>query len=104
MAIVATHILPSWTSQRISRTAMPEDTTLAQTSQAIQGGLLSVFGQDDTNDAVPYAYLNYLVFDEAMNPVAADRARLSTTGANAYERLHFDGPISITANGFIWFG
>jgi RHS repeat-associated protein len=74
---------------------------------------LAGFGypDDDTEDQVPFAYLNYMIFDDDQNMINAGWKRVGDDAGfytnemgllNDHEHLSFDGPINIDQKGYIY--
>ncbi|MFN8843786.1 MAG: leucine-rich repeat domain-containing protein [Chryseotalea sp.] len=73
----------------------------------VGGGFFS-----DNDNTKPYAYLNYIIFDELMNPVASDWIRVTEEAAfwpgeeglptKKPVRLAFDEPIIVNTTGYIY--
>ncbi|MCZ8023770.1 MAG: RHS repeat-associated core domain-containing protein, partial [Cytophagales bacterium] len=73
----------------------------------VSGGFFS-----DNDNTKPYAYLNYIIFDELMNPVASDWIRVTEEAAfwpgeeglptKKPVRLAFDEPIIVNTTGYIY--
>ncbi|MFZ6010584.1 MAG: LamG-like jellyroll fold domain-containing protein, partial [Bacteroidota bacterium] len=87
-----------------------EGYTLAQTTQNLTGALTSGFFPDDSGtETLPFAYLNYIVYDKNMGIIKADRKRVSTAAgflpggetSTSHEHLQF-GTVNITAEGYIY--
>jgi RHS repeat-associated core domain len=90
-----------------------EGYSLPQTTASVSSGLLApTFNDDDEDNERPYAYLNYLLFDENLNFVQADRFRVpehaGSDQASLYlegnkpVQMNFDAPVTITQNGYIY--
>lgn len=90
-----------------------EGFTLNQTATNLEGALTAAaFPDDGGNDSRPFAYLNYIVYDEEMVYQSAGWRRV-TDDAGFYPeeiglpektpvRIGFDQPITINESGYIY--
>jgi RHS repeat-associated protein len=77
-----------------------EGSTVAQTASAFQSGL-GLFGNGDNDPNRPFAYMNYMVFNENLQVVKQDRMRIRTASENAYDTLHIPA-FKIPADGYFY--
>jgi RHS repeat-associated protein len=87
-----------------------EGYSLPQTSDNIFAALLDQ--EADPDNSVPYAYLNYIIYDEGMNVIDTDAARVPVEAGSESAALNlpgnepieigFQSPISIPQNGYIY--
>jgi RHS repeat-associated protein len=85
----------------------------SQTSQNLLGAFQLAGYPDGDDDTRPYAYLNYITYDEQMVFHDAGWVRVTEAGGSepggegvpnnrSHERLAFSSPIEITQNGYIY--
>jgi RHS repeat-associated protein len=92
-----------------------EGSTLAQTTQKFSDALtVGGFLGDTGDDIRPYAYLNYIVFDQSMTRLASDWVRVTEDGGfepgeeglpGMHAQVALDEPLVIPANGkyiYLW--
>jgi RHS repeat-associated protein len=89
-----------------------ETSTITQTASTFQNAMQAAgFMTDGGDDTRPFAYLNYVVFDEQMNQVGAGYRRVSEDAAflpgeeglpDSHTRLAFEDPIGVSHKGYIY--
>jgi RHS repeat-associated protein len=92
-----------------------EGSTLAQTTQKFSDALMGGgFLGDTGDDTRPYAYLNYIVFDQSMTRITSDWVRVSEDGGfdpgeeglpGMHAQVALNEPLVIPANGkyiYLW--
>jgi RHS repeat-associated protein len=99
-------------SGNFSFTSGFEGFTAPQTTTAFSNALTSAgFMGDGSDDERPFAYLNYILFDESMTLVDAGWQRVVDSAgfdvgeealANRHERIAFEQPIYVPENGYIY--
>jgi RHS repeat-associated protein len=99
-------------SGNFSFTSGFEGFTAPQTTTAFGNALTSAgFMGDGSDDERPFAYLNYILFDESMTLVDAGWQRVVDSAgfdvgeealANRHERVAFEQPIYVPENGYIY--
>ncbi len=90
-----------------------EGISLSQTTNTLHSGLLTpAFNDDDEDETRPFAYLNYMLFDENLNLVQANRFRVPEQAGsdqaslylegNTPVQMNFDAAVTISQNGYIY--
>jgi RHS repeat-associated protein/uncharacterized delta-60 repeat protein len=90
-----------------------EGYTTTQTSQSLLGAFQTAGYPDGDDDTKPYAYLNYITYDDQMVYQDAGWVRVTDAAGfepgsegipnnRSHERLSFSSPIEITQNGYIY--
>ncbi|HEY3405571.1 MAG TPA: RHS repeat-associated core domain-containing protein, partial [Ohtaekwangia sp.] len=86
-----------------------EGSTLAQATDVLANALAAGGFMTDNDPTLPYAYINYIVFDENMVSIASDYRRVTGESFEdpvyKHERVAFDEPIVIGPGGkyiYVW--
>ncbi|HEY3402416.1 MAG TPA: RHS repeat-associated core domain-containing protein [Ohtaekwangia sp.] len=86
-----------------------EGSTLSQVTDAFSNALAAGGFLTDNDPTIPYAYINYIVFDENMISIASDFKRVTGESFEdptiKHERVAFDAPIVIGPDGryiYVW--
>ncbi len=104
--------LASLLGNNFAYTGLFEGSTVTQTISAFNGALgVAGFMGDGLEGDIPFAYLNYILFDEDMVMVDAGWKRVSEAAGfepgeealpNMHERVAFDLPVVAENNGYIY--